>query len=207
MSQSKHCSFLGQPDTRCQSGYCTLCHDSSGLETHWNNKTVLHSFRSNQPPMLQYHKYVKISKLSCIYAPHFVPSKAFGWFQATLKCRKPKCIEMNSPVQCVKRWTINPGNGDRLSVRKIVKNKVNIEPKFYRATQSNGGPVKILPVSLCFCRASSHLGTVGTKGWFSQAAVVGRATNGGTFHIYFSEHCVTKLAIFKVDPFLVISHI
>lgn len=40
----------------------------------------------------------------------------------------------DSPVQCGKRCTINSGNGDRLSARKIVKNKVNIEWRFYRAT-------------------------------------------------------------------------
>lgn len=31
--------------------------------------------------------------------------------------------------------TINPGNGDHLSTRKVVKNKVNIKHSFYRATQ------------------------------------------------------------------------
>lgn len=157
--------------------------------------------------MLWCHEYVKISHFTCIYAPHFVPSEAFGWFRPPWNVEKSEYEGLNSPVQCVRRRTINLCNGDRLSVRKIVKNKVNIERRFYRATQSNGGPVKILPVSLCFSRASSHLGTVGTKGWFSQATVVGTATNGATFHIYFSELCVTGLAVFKVDPSVVINHI
>lgn len=53
---------------------------------------------------------------------------------------------------------------DHLSVRKTVKNKVNIEGRFYRATQSNVGLVKILPVSPCFCRASLTSGHSGHKG-------------------------------------------
>ncbi len=53
---------------------------------------------------------------------------------------------------------------------------------------------------MCFCGAPSHLGTVGTKGWFSQASVVGIATNGGTFHIYFSGLLCLNVACIQGWP-------
>lgn len=175
VSQNKHCSLLSQPDTGCR--YCTLCHF---VQSHTETMTVFTDSDQTDLPYFKYYEHAKISKLNCIYVQYSVPRVTFGWF------RPPWNVDgLNSSVQCTTQCTINPGNGDHLSVRKIVKKQSQYSAEILQSNSVKRQTCKILSVSMCFCRASLRLGKVGTKGWFSQATVVGIATNGGTFHIYF----------------------
>lgn len=147
--------------------------------------------RSNWPVMFQCCKCVKLSKLSWILADlcYVVPRVPFWWFRPPQNVGKPKCDEPNSPVHCGKRCTINPANGDRLSVRKIVKNKVNIERRILHSNSVKRWTCKNTSSELCCCRALSHLGTAGTKGWFSQATVVGSHKRRYFQYLFFWPLC------------------
>lgn len=68
--------------------------------------------------MLQCHKYVRKENSTEFKPKDLCQERRLGGH-----LEKSKCNGQNSPVQCGKGCTINPGNGDHLSVRKIVKTK------------------------------------------------------------------------------------
>lgn len=156
--QNRHCSLLSQPVTGCRFWFWTLCHV---FQSHTETITVF----PNKPTF----KYVNRNSTAFVY----ILSKE--WHLGGSDHLVPYCRWAQGATQC----TVNPGNGDHLSVRKIVKKQSQYSAEILQSNSVKRQTCKILSASMCFCRASSRLGNVGTKGWFSQTTVVGAAT----FHI------------------------